>query len=73
MSNALSYRFSFIQHLERTVLKTATAAERINIIKNVSMAMLTSPEEWDTYANRRSWADDIDDTVASLRDGNYLA
>ena len=59
--------------MERTKLKTAIAAERQVIIKNLSKAMLTSPEEWDTYASRKCWADDIEDTVVDLREDNYLA
>ena len=59
--------------MERTKLKNATAAERQTIIKNVSKAMLTSPEEWDTYASRKCWADDIEETVLDLRGDNYLA
>ena len=44
-------RFTFIQHIERTLFKKCTQEEKATIKRDLCLCMLTSEEEWDkTYA-----------------------
>lgn len=68
-------RFSYIQMMH-SEFRTAGAlsAEFIKARKeDLCKSMLTTMDEWDTYAQRRDQTDDMGETAAWLRENGWLA
>ena len=68
-------RFSYIQMMHREFrMNTSMSAEFITARKeDLCKTMLTTMDEWDTYAKRRDHTDDMGETAAWLRQQGYLA
>ena len=66
-------RFSFIQHIERTLFKTCNQETKGDLKKKLCLCMLTSHKQWDkTYATRREHFEDEEEVCMDLRDLGYL-
>ena len=67
-------RFSFIQHIERTLFKSCSPETKAQTKKSLCLCMLTSEDEWDkTYASRKHHFEDEEDVCMEMRELGYLA
>ena len=67
-------RFSFIQHIERTLFKSCSPETKAQTKKSVCLCMLTSEDEWDkTYASTKHHFEDEEDVCMEMRELGYLA
>lgn len=65
-------RFSYIQHLELTCMKSMTSPDKEDFKKRVSRCMLTSPHEWDYYAGKMDMTNELGDVCDELRTMEHL-
>ena len=67
-------RFSYIQMMDKHLRRSQAqhAREIHDRKKDLCRLMLTSPAEWDTYANRRDHTEDMEETANWLRDAGFL-
>ena len=67
-------RFSYIQMMHREFRKGKMTPEALQAKKeDLCMCMLTTTDEWDTYANRRDHTHDMEETAEWLREQGFLA
>ena len=66
-------RFTFAQHIERTLFKRCSLEERKEHKKKMCLCMLTSEEEWDkTYSSRKRHYEEEEEVCMDLREQGYL-
>lgn len=67
-------RFSYIQMMEKAFKssKSISATEVESRKRDICRCMLTTTQEWDTYASRRDHTDDMEETSTWLREQGFV-